>query len=145
MGGPEPAFWDTSALVLLCAQQKGSGTAERLSARHSIVVWWAAPVEIRSAIARLVRMGLLPPAENRQARERADGLRESWREIEPHEEVRRVAESLLDRFALRAADSLQLAAALNWCRQRPRHHGFISGDKQLLAAAGVLGFQAIEV
>ena len=71
-------------------------------------------------------------------------LQLSWREMQPNEEVRAKAESLLDRFPLKAADALQLAAALAWCRERPAKRTFISGDKQLLDAAQQLGFDAIE-
>jgi len=142
---PKPAFWDTSALIPLCVQQKGSKTVEQLSAVYSIVAWWATPVEMRSALARLLRMGLLSPADHRQARERADVLRRTWREIQPQEAVRNLAASLVDQHPLRAADALQLASALIWSRQRPRASAFLAGDKQLLAAAESLGFQTIEI
>ena len=44
------------------------------------------------------------------------------------------------RFPLKAADALQLAAGLAWTSGRPRSRAFISGDTQLLEAAGQLGF-----
>jgi hypothetical protein len=43
---------------------------------------------------------------------RARQLADSWHEIVPSDAVRRTAERLLRAHALRAADSLQLAAAL---------------------------------
>jgi hypothetical protein len=89
-------------------------------------------------------MGLLSPAENLSAQAGLDELRRSWREMQPSEALREQAESLLHRFPLKAADSLQLAAALAWCLGRAKGRVFISGDSQLLDAARHLGFSAIE-
>jgi len=63
--------------------------------------------------------------------------------MQPTEALRAHAEALVDRFPLKAADSLQLAAALAWCGDSPQGRAFISGDKQLLLAASQLGFHAI--
>jgi hypothetical protein len=49
----------------------------------------------------------------------------------------------LDLYTLRASDSLQLAAALTWCQQRPAQRRFISGDQQLCDAAEAAGFVVI--
>ena len=46
-------------------------------------------------------------------------------------------------YPLRAAGSLQLAAALTWCRQRPDGKTFIGSDKRLDEAAGLEGFSVI--
>jgi predicted nucleic acid-binding protein len=62
----------------------------------------------------------------------------------PSDSLRDEAERLIDRFPLRAADALQLAAALSWCIGRPKGRVFISGDRQLLDAARELGFHVIE-
>jgi hypothetical protein len=48
-----------------------------------------------------------------------------WREILPNDQVRDLATQLLDTNSLRAADSLQLAASLIWCEQRPSRRSFI--------------------
>jgi len=45
---------------------------------------------------------------------------------------------------LKAADAQQLAAALVWCIGRTKGRVFISHDSQLLDAARLLGFQAVE-
>jgi hypothetical protein len=109
-----------------------------------MVVWWAAPVEIRGAFARLVRMGQLSLNQQTGAQVRLAELRSKWREIFPDPSLREHAERLVDRFPLKAADALQLAAAVAWCSGRPRARAYISGDAQLLAAASELGFQAVE-
>ncbi len=58
-----PAFWDTSALVPLCVRQSVTPGAIALYRVHDAVVWWATPVEIASALARLVRMKQLDPSD----------------------------------------------------------------------------------
>ncbi len=141
----EPAFWDASALVPLCVQQRASPKAEALSKRFGVVVWWAAPVEVRSAFARLIRMGELASTGHVHAQVILTQLRSKWREISPDPSLRDQAERLLDRFTLKAADALQLAAALAWTSGRPRARAFISGDTQLLEAARQLGFQDLRI
>jgi predicted nucleic acid-binding protein len=116
-----------------------------LAAQHDIVVWWATPVEARSAFSRLARMQSLTASEFIQAQTRLDRLRHAWREIQPTDALRTIAEALLDRFQLRAADSLQLAAACTWAMNRPRDRAFVAADKQLLEAARQTGFRAIEL
>ena len=58
--------------------------------------------------------------------------------------MREKAEDFVERFPLRAAGALQLASAWSWCLGHLRSRPFISGDKQLLEAAGQLGFEAIQ-
>lgn len=141
----DEAFWDSSALVPLCVIQKASAAAQSLSEAHDIVVWWAAPVEIRGAFARLLRMGQLTLTGRVQALMTLDDMRRLWHEVHPSEQLREQAERLVDRFPLKAADAQQLAAAMTWCLNRPRGRAFISGDSQLLDAARQLGFQTIEI
>jgi predicted nucleic acid-binding protein len=141
----EPAFWDSSALVPLCVQKQASPMVRRLLRKHEIVVWWTTPVEMRSAFARLLRTGHLMPSEHTSAGQGLEQLRRGWRELQPTDQLRAEAEMLLDRFPLKAADTLQLAAALTWASGKPRTHVFISGDAQLLQAARQLGFQAVQI
>jgi predicted nucleic acid-binding protein len=89
-------------------------------------------------------MGLLPPTDFAMAQAVLRVLRNNWREVLPTFQIREEAENLIDRFQLRAADALQLAAALKWCQGPPRGHVFLSGDKQLLDAARMIGFHGIE-
>jgi hypothetical protein len=141
----EPAFWDSSALVPICVKQQASVSAIALSAQYDMAVWWSAPVEMCSAFARLVRIGQLTPSELKQTQITLEDLRATWWEIEPDEPLRTQAERLVDRFPLKAADSLQLAAALAWCLGKPLGKTFISGDAPLIYAAKQLGFQTISV
>ena len=140
----EAAFWDSSALVPLCVQQPASQVVRGMAGNYRIVVWWATPVEIQSAFTRLLRMAQISPPEFADAQRALASLRGSWSEMQPSEPLRAHAEALLQRFPLKAADSLQLAAALLLCDGRPAGRVFVSGDAQLVSAARVMGFKAIE-
>ncbi|MGB9028564.1 MAG: type II toxin-antitoxin system VapC family toxin [Acidobacteriaceae bacterium] len=140
----KPAFWDSSALVPFCARQKASPNTYRLLGQYSVVVWWATPVEVRSALERLLRTQNLSAAEHAGAEKRLDRLRRGWGELAPTEAMRDQAEKLLARFPLSSADALQLAAAMAWAGGHPRGRVFICGDARLLAAAEQLGFRTIE-
>lgn len=141
----ELAFWDTSAIVPLCLQQRTSSFARQLIRRYKVAAWWAAPVEARSALARELRNGAVSGSDHREAILKLNKLRQDWVEVFPDEPLRLLAEELPGRFALRAADALQLAAACTWTMQRPAGRPFISGDKRLLDAAVQLGFRTIAV
>jgi predicted nucleic acid-binding protein len=102
-------------------------------------------VEVHSAVARLHRNGYIDEIEKQGALARLNMLRRGWREILPEDELRNVAGQLLDTYELRAAASLQLAAALTWCQQRPAQKNFISGDQRLCDAAETAGFIVIRL
>jgi predicted nucleic acid-binding protein len=110
-----------------------------------MVVWWGTPVEAVSAFARLMREGAMSVTGMHQARKRLDALRRTWVEILPTESLRSVAETLPTRLQLRAGDVFQLAAALIWCRERPKGRPFISFDHRLTQAAIQAGFEGIAV
>ena len=106
-------FWDTSALVPLLIEERTSDPVRAIAAADTeIVVWWGASVECLSAISRLERAGRLKPPENTRAFDLLGKLRGGWKEIEPLEIIASGLEELLRAHPLRAADALQLAAAL---------------------------------
>jgi hypothetical protein len=70
-------------------------------------------------------------------------LNRGWREILPGDPLRDLARRLLDAHELRAADSLQLAAALTWCQQRPAKRAFVCSDERLAKAAAAVGFAVL--
>jgi predicted nucleic acid-binding protein len=137
-----PAFWDTSALVPLCVRQGITPRAIALYKLHDAVVWWAAPVEIASALARLVRMKQLGSSDWTRARRLAKRLADSWSMIQPSDALRARSAQLVDRYDLRAADSFQLAAALEWCEDAPHGRVFLTADRRLREAACSSGFEA---
>jgi hypothetical protein len=51
----------------------------------------------------------------------------------------------VDRYDLRAADSLQLAAALEWCEDAPQGRIFLTTDRKLREAALLSGFDAKQI
>jgi uncharacterized protein len=136
------AFWDTSAVVPLCVAEESSDLARKEWPSGIPSVWWATHVEALSGIHRRAKAGL--PAEHRDAAVQIlRGLSEQWDEVEPSEHVRALAMELLERFDLRAADALQLAAALVWCNERPRNRRFVCNDQGLSGAARALGFDVV--
>jgi len=138
----EIAFWDTSALVPLCVRQSTTANAIALYRTHGAVVWWTTPVELASALARLVRMKRINATDCAKARKLADVLSDSWSVIQPTDVVRAKALRLVDQHDLRAADSLQLAASLEWCEDVPKGRLFLTADERLREAALQVGFEA---
>jgi predicted nucleic acid-binding protein len=140
------AFWDTSAIVPLCCFQSQSAQARSVAAKYGRqVVWWTTAVEAVSAFNRLLREDFFTLNGKRQALDRLNYLRIRWSEIQPAEEVREIAERLLGHHKLRAADALQLAAALVWCSHKPRGRHWIGADGGLSAAAESEGFIVVHL
>lgn len=141
----EAAFWDSSALIPLCIDQPATPVAKKFSHEYEPVIWWATPVEIRSSFARLWRMKEINESGLVTAHRCLVELESEWREIDPSPSLRDLAEEFPNRYGLRAADALQLAAASIWTMRRPANRPFLSGDHKLLEAARNMGFQAIEI
>jgi len=140
------AFWDASAIVPLCCLQPQTQAARRARRLFpQFVTWWATSVECNSALRRLERARELTAREMQQAFQELERLRLRWTEVAPLEEVRFLSERLLGFHPLRAADSLQLAAALIWCNRHPRGKTFVSSDEKLLEAAEKEGFDVIRM
>ena len=137
-------FWDSSALLPLLVEEP---VRERLIALleedAEVLAWWATPVEIASALARREREGLLSADEVAAAFDAARVLAESWHEIVPSDAVRRTAERLLRTHPLRAADALQLAAAVVAAGHDPRSLELVCTDERLKAAARREGFTVL--
>lgn len=139
------AFWDASALVPLCVQELATPAAASRLREFVPVIWWGTAVEVQGAICRLHREQAINNAGKKLATLRLDALRTGWREISPSDELREFAFDVLDDYALRAADSLQVAAALIWCDERPARRNFICADYRLSNAAKSVGFSVIEL
>ncbi len=137
-------FWDTSAVIPLCVQEPSSATVrDLLMCNTSMVVWWGTHTECISALMRRVREGDMPPTDEQAARRVLDRLAQSWMEIQPSETVRSIAERLLAVHALRAADALQLAAALMACEAHTKGQGFVSLDQRLRVVGYKEGFTVL--
>jgi len=140
----ETAFWDSSGVTLLCVHQPSTAIARRIqSKKRRVAFWWGMPLEVRSACRRLVGEGLLLPGDLAAAYRRLSLFSDSGIEIVPSEEVRSLAAAAIDRHGLRAADAMQLGAALVLCRQLPRGRAFVCFDKKLALAADLEGFAVL--
>jgi uncharacterized protein len=129
-------FWDSSALVHLLVPQAGTVAMEGLLETDSqVVVWWGTSVECISALSRLERELLLTAEHFGMAQQRLRALAELWSEVQPQVAIRTLAERLLRIHTLRAADALQLAAALVVAGDDRSSAEFVCLDRRLSDAA----------
>jgi len=129
-------FWDSSAIVpLLVDDPRREALFELVRNDPAMVVWWGTPVECASAIARHERDGDFSLAQATEALSRLRTYGRSWSEVVASEAVRATALRLLRTHRLRAADSLQLAAAIVAAEGDPSSMPFVSLDERLLDAA----------
>ena len=139
-------FWDTSALVALAFPEAFSGEATAIADEDdAIATWWGTPVEIESAVQRAARSGGITPFAVRRGRAFLDQVEKRTAEMTPTSDIRETARRLVRVPELRAADALQLAAALVWCAGRPESEGFVSLDRRLRTAAELEGFSVLPV
>ena len=134
-------YWDSSALVaLLVAEPATPNRQSLLEDDPQIATWWGSSLECASALHRLDRQ--YGSGESRLLRSIGllGKLEASWHEVEPSERLRRRARRLLGVHALRAADALQLAAALVAADEDPTTLDFVSSDIRLSEAARREGF-----
>lgn len=137
-------FWDTSAIILLCIEEKETRAIQNIAKKDGmLVVWWGSIVECYSAFGRLRRDGSLKPQEETQALAVLSELAGVWTEIEPSDEIRNITRRLIQNYPLRAADSLQLAAANVWAEKTPWGHEFVCLDFRLRDAAQKEGFKVL--
>jgi len=138
-------FWDASAVIpLLSNEPSRERLLERLEQDPQVLIWWGTTVEIASALARREREQLLTADEVTHALALVRQLADSWHEIAPSDAVRRTAERLLRMHPVRAADSLQLAAALIAADHDPGSLEIVCLDSRLTSAARREGFTVLE-
>lgn len=137
-------FWDASAIVPLLVHERLSARADALLAEdRAIVTWWGSLVECSSALARLHREGELSSADLRAAGARLQRAATAWIEVPAVAPVREQALRLLRIHALRAADALQLAAALVTAEFRPESFEIVTFDARQALAAEREGFRVL--
>jgi predicted nucleic acid-binding protein len=132
-------YWDASALVALCVAEKATDTLRPLVPK-GIVTWSVSAVEIAAAIERRAREGALDVAGRSAARTTLGELAAAWTEIAALGPVRERALRLVATHPLRAADAMQLGAALVAVMDRPSGHVFVCSDVRLREAAAREGF-----
>jgi predicted nucleic acid-binding protein len=137
-------FWDTSAIIpVLLPEPRSKPLTEMLAADREVTLWWGTPVECLSAIYRRHRESPLPPALLTDALNRLRALVEDADAVSPTDEVRRRAGRVVAAHPLRAADALQLGAALVWCEEQSHGEAFACLDDRLREAARREGFALV--
>ena len=137
-------FWDASAVIPLCVDEEQTRIIQDIAKKDgALVVWWGSIVESYSAFARLRRDRSLSPDDEAEGVIVLSELADAWTEIEPSDDIREITRRLLQNYPLRAADSLQLAAALVWCDKTPKGHHFVCLDMRLREAAVREGFTVL--
>ena len=137
-------YWDSSALVALHIEQSATAQVRDLYARDpDVLTWVLSDVEVRSGIARLGRDGAMDPAGVQTAIARVEAFWESVHEISLVEAVKPRAKRLLGVHSLKAADALQLGAALAGVYDSPLGWEFVCLDGGLRAAARREGFLVV--
>ena len=106
-------------------------------------VWWGTWAECAVAVSRLKRERGFRDETEDDARARLDQLAEDWHEIEPSEVLRFLAMIVSRDHHLKAADCLQLAAALRWCGGETGDADFVCLDTRLRQAAQDEGFSVL--
>ena len=138
-------FWDSSAVVPLLVGEPAHAAAMREFDRDpEIIAWWSTSVECVSALARLEREGAVAADDTRTSLARLDALAAAWHEIQPVVPVRQRAIRLLRVHPLRAADALQLAAAITAAEDQPSTLPFVTFDDRLAVAAEREGFNVVQ-
>ena len=136
-------FWDSSAIVpLLMGQPQTAAVRAILAEDDGMVVWWTSRTECAAAFARLRREQAISADAESQVLRLLRELSDSWHEVLPTEDVRAVSLRLLRIHPLRAADALQLAAALTWTA-RPHGEVLVTYDERLTTAARLEGFTVV--
>jgi hypothetical protein len=129
-------FWDASALVPLLILERGTAFAARwLRQDPGVVVWTLTRVELLSALARQRRDDRRGAAALSAARRDLLQEWERWSEITAVDVVRRHAERLVETHPIRAADALQIGAALVAAQQNPELYEFVTLDEVQATAA----------
>jgi len=137
-------FWDTSAIIpVLLPEPRSAALTEALAADREVTVWWGTPVECLSALYRRHRDSPVPAPLLTEALSRLRALVEDADTVSPTDEVRRRAGRLVAAHPLRAADALQLGAALVWCEEQSHGEVFVCLDDRLREAARREGFSLV--
>ena len=136
-------FWDTSALVPLCARESASEQMLKLLRTDpGVAAWWGSVIECSAALAHRGREGRLAADDWDNALARLNVLKDSWFEVQPGERLRALAARLVRVHMLRASDALQLAAALVWI-DKAAPGELVTLDRRLHTAARLEGFRVL--
>ena len=137
-------YWDSSAIIpLLVVESTSARVREVHSADPAIATWWGTAIECVSALVRLERDGTLSSAGLGHSIARVRRALTTWTQVQPSDDVREQAIRLLRVHSLRAADAIQLAAAIVAAEFQPGTLEFVTLDKNQGTAADKEGFRVI--
>jgi len=137
-------FWDSSALVPLLIEEPESEEMIRLlKADDEIAIWWGTPTECWSALARREREVEWSAKTTEEALVNLQKIMEHAHEVMPSRAVRACSRRLLFTHSLRAADALQLAAAVVLSATEVAELEFVTLDAALAQAARKEGLRVI--
>jgi uncharacterized protein len=130
-------------MPLISEEATSEAIGNLLREDREIAAWWGTTIECAVAISRLVRDGVFDDNDEVAARVALSLFADSWTEVGPSYDIRSSAAILSRDHPLRAADALQLAAALRWCGGDTRGKGFVCLDNRLRRAARDEGFDVL--
>jgi len=137
-------FWDSSALVAIAVDEKATRSVRDLSREDpELMVWILSEVEITSALWRRRRANELKEIVRADAQRQMDLTLSNAVTVADVPAVVRRARRLLASHTLRAADAMQLAAALLACEDEPSRLPFVTIDDRLADAAAREGFTVV--
>jgi len=138
------AFFDTSAIIPLYCNQVMSVKSRKVRRQFKRpVIWWGTCVEVNSGLDRLLRDAILTRSQLRIALQKWETFSSQAHIIKPEDNILEIASTLPSAHNFRALDSFQLAAALVWCKEKPKNRPFICADSRLSAAASDVGFDVL--
>lgn len=138
------SFWDSSAVVpSLIDEESSRSILAILSDDTDTAYWWPLVVECASSLWRRRREGLITNFDVQAASQRLDEWLARANCVEPSVAIRSRACALLGTHGLRAADALQLSAALAWSGDHPSGKNFVCLDSRLRIAALREGFSVL--
>lgn len=135
-------YLDTSALVKAYVTEEGSRQVlTSLKKAHSVASHLIAFVEANATFSRLVREGALTEKQGDAVKREFSGDWGNYIQIGVDQSLLQRASDLAEAFALRAYDSVHLAAADLLFRQSGMAVEFSCFDRKLNQAAAVLGLE----
>lgn len=139
-------FWDSSAIAPLVIGDRFSEAVLTLyQSDPRMTVWCLSEVEVWSAVTRKRHEGAIGSPGMRIAREHLKRFSEHWIEINDVPAVARRARRLLEVHRIRAADAMQVAAALYAVGDAPEQTEFVTFDERLADCVEREGFRIVGV
>ena len=137
-------FWDSSALVPLFVREGHSEAMLGLAEDDpKMLIWWASHTECAGAVHRLRRAGTFAADEAARILGALATAIDAANAVQPGDALSSKALRLLGVHPLRAADALQLAAALLWAQDAPGGRELVCLDERLRTAALLEGFTVL--